>query len=256
MAPARWSSWFSQVGAARPGPWPHVLHQLVVPGAASSVMVAGAIVVGVIAGPAPSRAPARPAEPPPVRPPRPGPWASRAATARAAAAAAATAVRGWRLRPAPSRPVERTVAGRAEFARRHQPGRLVLLVLVAGVVRAAAGLWSMAVSTAGSPGVGQRHRDQHVHHHRPGRAGQLRDRGRERAAGQRQRLACLGVSGASATMTVTSNSLVAVAGQLTVNPGGHAITGSDQRQPVIPGPVRSAPPTPTLRRGVKTQPSG
>ena len=31
-------------------------------------------------------------------------------------------------------------------------------------------------------------------------------------------------AGASATITVTSNSLVAVAGQLTVNPGGHAIT--------------------------------
>ena len=31
-------------------------------------------------------------------------------------------------------------------------------------------------------------------------------------------------SGAGATITVTSNSLVAVAGQLTVNPGGHAIT--------------------------------
>lgn len=31
-------------------------------------------------------------------------------------------------------------------------------------------------------------------------------------------------AGASATITVTSNSLVAVAGHLTVNPGGHAIT--------------------------------
>jgi RNA polymerase sigma factor (sigma-70 family) len=217
----------SPPGAA---PWHHVLHhpQAAVAGVASSVMVAGAIVVGVISGPhqgqpAPGTAGGSTHGTPVSGSPAPahgGPSGSNGnnggsrrgqGLVPSAGGGATTPVTGQSpgspgatsappggsssspASSAPSSPVPGTLAvstGRIQLVSVNGTGSSTFTITAQG------GPVSYSIAVGGAL------------------------LGRISVSPASGSLA----AGASATITVTSNSLVAVAGQLTVNPGGHAIT--------------------------------
>ena len=194
------------------GPWHRILHhpQAVVAGAASLVMAAGAIAVGVIAGPhhgPPSAgaggrtthsappAPAARARRTAARPAAVGTASAAVAAGPAAPASAGAAPRRAASRPPPW-PSGRLHAGcarqRSTRADRRDPSSPREFI----VGRRAEPRHRCRSRPAARPGVGQRHRDREVHAHRQGRPGQrLLDHGRVRAGGPHQRLTLLGLAG-------------------------------------------------------------
>jgi RNA polymerase sigma factor (sigma-70 family) len=225
--------------ASLPGaaPWHRVLHhpQAAVAGAASSVMVAGAIVVGIIAGPFHS-----PPAPGPAGGPTPGASGAtslnpahggppggggsnggnrsggRAGPGLAAAAGGTTSPQAGQPPGAPGSPGATSPASQAGSPS-SSPASSVpapaagTLAVSTGRIRLVSvngtGTGTFTITAQGGP----------VSYSIAVGGALLGHVGVSPASGSLS-------AGASATITVTSNSLVAVAGQLTVNPGGHVVT--------------------------------
>jgi len=227
----------SPPGAA---PWRHVLHhpQAAVAGAASSVIVAGAIVVGVISGPHPGQpAPglaggsthgaSATASPAPAHG-RPsgsnggiGNKGSNRTGGQGPGAAASTGggATSPGAGPSPGAPTSPGAVGPAA------PGGSSTSPASSGPSSQAAGTLAVSTGQIHLVSVNGTATSTFTITAQGGPVGYSISVGSAL-------LGSIGVSpasgtlaaGASATITVTANSLVAVAGQLTVNPGGHAIT--------------------------------
>ena len=224
----------SPPGAA---PWPHVLHhpQAVVAGAASSVMVAGAIVVGVIAGPdhgppapgtagGPTPGASATGSPGPARGGPSGGHGNRGSSRGGShggqglapsAGAVASGPGAGRSPGAPSSPgatsPARPAGSSSSPASSAPPPAAGTLAVSTGRIRLVSvngtATSTFTITAQGGP----------VSYAIAVGSALVGSVSVSPASGSL-------ASGASATITVTSNSLVAVAGQLTVNPGGHAIT--------------------------------